>query len=185
MKTRVLVSVASKHGSTAEIGRVIGDALQDKGFAVDIVPPGAVDSLDGYDAVILGSAVYLGHWLTVARDFAVRFRDELAARPVWLFSSGPVGDPSERLAWSLGREPADVAAIRRDVRPWDHRVFAGRLDPELLGLPHASHLIFHGISGDFRDWDEITRWADDIADQLAMLHDAAVSSPVGHPAQLR
>jgi Flavodoxin domain len=85
MTTRVLVSVASKHGSTTEIGEVIGHTLQDKGLGVDIVPPAVVDSLADYDAVILGSAVYLGRWLSPAQDFVVRFHDELSRRPVWLF----------------------------------------------------------------------------------------------------
>ena len=163
---RVLVSAASKHGSTTEIGTVIGNALQDKGVGVDIVPPGAVDSIADYDAVILGSAVYLGHWLAPAQDFIIRFRDELAKRPVWLFSSGPVGDPSGRLARSLERDSADITAIRWDISPQDHHVFAGKLDPQVLSFPHASQVIFHGMSGDFRDWAEVTHWAEEIAGQL-------------------
>src|SRR5579859_4427812 len=99
-RPRVLVSVASERGSTTEIARVIGEKLAASHITVDIIPPAAVDSIDGYDAVILGSAVYVGHWLAPASDFAVRFRDPLAARPVWLFSSGPVGDPSRKLVQS-------------------------------------------------------------------------------------
>lgn len=161
---RILVSVASKHGSTTQIGEVIGSTLQDKGFAVDIVPPGAVDSLADYDAVILGSAVYMGRWRVPARDFAIRFRDELAKRPVWLFSSGPVGDPSSKLSRSLDPEPAEIATIRHDIGPRDHHVFAGKLDPHARSL---TRLLFRGVSGDFRDWDEVTRWAAGIAEQLA------------------
>jgi menaquinone-dependent protoporphyrinogen oxidase len=62
-RPRVLVSAASGHGSTTEIARVIGGTLSDNGIAVDIVPPEAVDSVEDYDAVILGSAVYAGRWL--------------------------------------------------------------------------------------------------------------------------
>jgi menaquinone-dependent protoporphyrinogen oxidase len=161
---RILVTVASRHGSTTQIGETIGHELQDKGLAVDIAPPGAVQSLADYDAVILGSAVYEDHWLAPAKDFAIRFRDELAKRPVWLLSSGPVG----KSATSQDKDPADVAAIRRDIHPRDHHVFAGKLDPNALKFPHISQVLFHSMSGDFRDWDEISRWADDIASQLSV-----------------
>jgi menaquinone-dependent protoporphyrinogen oxidase len=145
---RVLVSVASRHSSTTEIGRV----LQDKGLNVDIVPPSVVDSLADYDAVVLGSAVYTGRWLAPAEDFAFRFRDELAKRPVWLFSSGPVGkSATSQDTSSQDKDPAAVAAIRRDIHPREHHVFAGRLDPGVLRFPHFSHAMFHNVTGDFRD----------------------------------
>ena len=163
----VLVTVASGHGSTREIARVIADTLTGKGIDVDIVPPDAVDSIADYDAVVLGSAVYTGHWLMPARDFVARFRDELAARSVWLFSSGPVGDPSRKLVQSMEQDPVEIAGIRRDIQPLDHRVFAGRLDPQLLRLPQrASLLVFRGMRGDFRDWAQIRQWADGIAADL-------------------
>jgi menaquinone-dependent protoporphyrinogen oxidase len=110
--------------------------------------------------------VYLGRWLAPAQDFVIRFRNELAQRPVWLFSSGPVGDPSGNPARSLTQGAADITAIRHDISPQDHHVFAGKLAPEALSLPHASQVIFHGISGDFRDWAKIRQWADNIARQL-------------------
>lgn len=183
MTTRVLVSVASKHGSTTEIGEAIGYALQDKGLGVDIVPPAVVDSLADYDAVILGSAVYLGRWLAPAQDFVIRFHDELVKRPVWLFSSGPVGDPSGHLTSSLEREDAEgIAAIGRDISPLDHHVFAGKLDPGMLALPHVSHAIFHGMSGDFRNWTEVTHWADGIATQLHTLGETITFPETAAPA---
>jgi menaquinone-dependent protoporphyrinogen oxidase len=89
--------------------------------------------------------------------------------PVWLFSSGPVGDPSGKLARSLERDPADINAIREDISPQDYQVFAGKLDPGVLSFPHASHVIFHSASGDYRNRTEITRWADEIARQLTAL----------------
>ena len=70
-----------------------------------MIPPGDVASLDGYDAVIIGSAVYMGHWLDPAKDLVSRFGDALAGRLVWLFSSGPVGDPSGKLAQAMGSDP--------------------------------------------------------------------------------
>jgi len=167
-RPRVLISAASSHGSTSEIARVIGDTLIGKGIEEKIVPPAAVHSVADYAAVVLGSAVYAGHWLAPARDFAARFRDELAARSLWLFSSGPVGDPARRLVQAMKQDPAEIAGISRDTHPRDHRVFAGRLDAQLLSpVQRASLLVFRGMRGDFRDWAEVTQWADRIAADLA------------------
>ena len=167
-RPRALISAASMHGSTSEIARVIGGTLADKGIEVDIIPPEAVDSVADYDAVVLGSAVYIGHWLAPARDLVTRFQDELAARSLWLFSSGPVGDPARKIVQSMMRQdPAEIARVSRDTRPRDHRVFAGRLDPQLLSpAQRATLLLLRGMRGDFRSWDEIRQWADGIAATL-------------------
>lgn len=163
----MLVSAASRHGSTSEIAQVIGAALTTHEINVDIVPPDAVDSVADYDAVILGSAVYYGHWLVPARDLVTRFQDELAARSLWLFSSGPVGDPARKLVESMQQDPAEIAWITRDTGPQEHRVFAGRLDPRLLSLAErAVLLVFRGLRGDFRDWTSIEQWAHGIAASL-------------------
>lgn len=164
---RVLVSAASGHGSTTEIARVIGGTLADRGFAVDIIPPVKVDSIDDYDAVILGSAVYAGHWLTPAQDFAIRFRDGLPSRAVWLFSSGPVGDPARKLVKSMAADPAGIPRTCADIGARGHHMFAGKLDPDVLSRPQrAALLLLRGMRGDFRDWTEVAQWADMIAKQL-------------------
>jgi menaquinone-dependent protoporphyrinogen oxidase len=166
-KLKVLVSAASTHGATAEIAQAIGRALSGQGFAVTVLPPEQVRSVDGYDAVIIGSAVYSGHWLDPAKDLVSRCQDDLADRPVWLFSSGPVGKPSGKLAQAMGADPADLPAMRAATRARDHRMFAGKLDRTALSRPqHAALLVFHGLNGDFRDWPGIQQWADDIARQL-------------------
>jgi menaquinone-dependent protoporphyrinogen oxidase len=167
-RPRVLVSAASGHGSTTEIARVISRALVNKHMAVDIVPPAAVDSVEDYDAVILGSAVYAGHWLASARDFATRFRDPLAARPVWLFSSGPTGEPSATLVQPVEQDPADVIWIRQAIPVRDHRVFTGKVNRQALSVAQQAWLLIsRRTSGDFRDWAAITAWAEGIAADLA------------------
>ena len=164
----VLVSAASEHGATAEIGRTIGQALSEQGLAVTVSPPGEVRAIDGYDAVIIGSAVYTGHWLDPAKDLVNRFGVELAGRPVWLFSSGPVGNPSGKLAQAMGKDPVDLPAMLEATHARDHRMFAGKLDRKSLSLPQrAALLMFPGLAGDFRDWAQIRQWADGIAAQLA------------------
>lgn len=107
MMMRVLVTAASRHGATTEIADAIGAALREAGLETSVVPPDEVLTLAGYDAVVLGSAVYMGRWLDPAKQFAARNGAALAARPVWLFSCGPIGDPPKPT-----EEPVDVAGIR-------------------------------------------------------------------------
>lgn len=159
---RVLVAVASRHGSTAEIAKRIGDVLGTAGIETFVRMPEEVLSVETYDAVILGSGVYAGRWLGSARAFAAREAASLSTRPVWLFSSGPVGDPAKPAA-----DPVDVAAIRKQTNALEHRVFTGKLDRQKLGFgERAIVLAVHAAEGDFRSWDEVTSWASGIAEVL-------------------
>jgi menaquinone-dependent protoporphyrinogen oxidase len=93
---RVLVSAASRHGSTTEIAARIAEILgRSQQIAVVEAAPADVDSLDGFDAYVIGSAVYMGRWLTDARELIHRLSG-WTDHPVWLFSSGPIGDPRSR-----------------------------------------------------------------------------------------
>jgi menaquinone-dependent protoporphyrinogen oxidase len=88
---------------------------------------------------------------------------------VWLFSSGPVGDPAGKLAQAMDQVPVEVPRIRTSVGARDHRMFGGKLDRKKLNpAQRLSLLVFRGLDGDFRDWAEIQRWAEGIADQLTL-----------------
>jgi menaquinone-dependent protoporphyrinogen oxidase len=164
---RVLVAASSRYGATAGIARAIGEELARRGLTAVVLAPEDVGSLAGYDAVILGSAVYGGHWLEPARELVTRSAAELTARPLWLFSSGPVGDPSRKLSQSMAQDPADLAGILAVTHARGHQMFAGKLDHKNLGFAQrASLLIFRKLEGDFRDWDRIRDWAAAIAAEL-------------------
>lgn len=171
---KVLVSVASKHGATAEIaeelGKALGEMLRERGIGngdevVDVLPAEEVSSVDDYDAVVLGSAVYAGHWLKPARELAERHADALAERPAWLFSSGPIGDPPKP-----EEDPVDAAGILETTGAREHRVFARKLDKRALGFgERAVVLALRAPEGDFRDREAIRDWAREIAAELAPL----------------
>ena len=164
---KVLVTAASRYGATQGIAQAIGDALIDKGIDATVIPAEKVGTIEGYDAVIVGSAVYLGHWLEPAKALVNRFKVGLATRPVWLFSSGPVGDPARKMVQKMGRDPVDVAGILKATKARGHRVFAGKIDGKNLTFPRrAMLLVFRGIEGDFRDWTAVKAWAGEIADAL-------------------
>jgi menaquinone-dependent protoporphyrinogen oxidase len=160
---RVLVVTASRHGSTAEIARAISVRLRARGHDVDAVEPTEVSSPDRYDAVIIGSAVYAGNWLKDAREFVEMNAAILSAQRVWLFSSGPLDDTVSKAI------PAEkIDRLTSATGSLGHHLFAGRLDRSELS--HAERLltrIVHAPDGDFRDWEDVTQWADQIADALA------------------
>ena len=88
---KVLVAYASKYGSTKGIADFIGERLRQDGVVVDVKDVEEVRSLAGYDAFVIGSALYMFHWMKEAKQFVSKNRAVLANHPVWLFSSGPVG----------------------------------------------------------------------------------------------
>ncbi|GAB3108376.1 flavodoxin domain-containing protein [Streptomyces calidiresistens] len=163
----VLVTAASRHGTTEAIAREIAEVLAEHGVEAVVRSPGEVEAVDPYEAVVLGSAVYAGHWLSPAGELVERCGPALAERPVWLFSSGPVGDPSRKMVREMEKDPVELPGVRETVHPRDHRMFAGRLDRADLNFPErAALLVFRGLEGDFRDHDAIRGWAASIADAL-------------------
>ena len=107
--------------------------------------------------------MYVGHWLRSAVAFTERFGPELRERPVWLFSSGPLGDLSKPIP-----DPADLPDVRTATGARDHRVFAGRIDRAKLGIGERVVIaVVKAPEGDQRPWPDITAWADGIAAELA------------------
>lgn len=158
----VLVTAASRHGSTAEIAEAIGRHLAEAGFEVHVIPPDDVAGLDGFDAAVIGSAVYAGHWLEPARQMVERLHGRFATLPVWLFSSGPIGDPPKP-----EEEAVDVAAVVEATGARAHKVLAGNIDKGRLSFPERAIVRALRVpTGDFRDWDEIARWAAEVAAEL-------------------
>lgn len=167
---RVLIAVASRHGSTYEIAEVIAAEVRAAGDVVDLRAAEDVDSLESYDAVVLGSAVYMGKWLPEARQFVTRHRARLAAIPVWLFCSGPLGHDDPKPAG----DPAGLDDLIQATQARGHRIFSGKLDMRGLGM--GERLIVRMVKapeGDIRDWDAIRAWAREIATELPLLAGSA------------
>jgi menaquinone-dependent protoporphyrinogen oxidase len=162
----VLVTAATTNGSTREIAEAIGAALTERGVPVVVLPPEEVRDIGRYDAVVLGSAVYSGHWLPSAMGLVDRGAGSWAGRPVWLFSSGPIGKPDRGLTKKMGADPVDLPAIRATTGAREHRMFAGKLDKKDVGPVQRIGLRLFGMQGDFRDWDAVRTWSVGIADAL-------------------
>ena len=172
----VLVAYASRHGATQGIAERIAQTLQAAGVAAEARPAASVKGLAGYDAFVIGSAAYMFHWEKDAVGLVRRNRAALAGKPVWLFSSGPLG--TEALD-AKGRDqkvaavPKEVPELLGAVGARDHRVFFGAYekDRKLIGLAERFVSVMPAArealpEGDFRDWPEIEAWAAGIARDL-------------------
>ncbi len=165
---KVLVAYASKRGSTAEIAEAVAATLVESGLEVECGEAGSIRSLEPFDALVLGSAVYMKRWRGDARRFLRRHRRALAEIPFWVFSSGPVGDPAEdRPEWA---EPPKIVAAAERLGVRGHVVFGGRLPAEPKGRIESAMVI--GVPAEFRDrrhWDEIRAWAKSVAEELSAM----------------
>ena len=97
------------------------DVLATRGLLTMVIPPEQVGDVTDYDAMVLGSAVYTGHWLEPAKELVRRSGDGFAGRPVWLFSSGPVGDPTRELVQKMRADPVrptNPTISSRNCAPW-------------------------------------------------------------------
>ena len=184
----VLVAYATRHGATAGIADRIAAGLCHSGVTAQSLPVHEVHDVRTYDAVVLGGAAYLFHWHKDAIDFARTYRVALRERPVWLFSSGPLGsdladkDGGEVLQTCRPKEFSELSAL---VRARGARVFPGAYDPDarpasvgerLFALIPAAKV---GLpAGDFRDWPAIDDWATQIAAALCCEH-TGLQSPNG------
>jgi menaquinone-dependent protoporphyrinogen oxidase len=166
--THILVAYATKYGATREIAEKIAEALRKAGCSVEAQPAEKVTSLEPYGAVVLGSAVYAGSWRKEAADFLRVHEAGLAARPVWLFSSGPTGKGDPVALMKGWRFPEALQPLADGIKPRAIALFHGAMD--LARMQFADRLIIKAMkapTGDFRDWAAIEAWALAIARKLA------------------
>jgi menaquinone-dependent protoporphyrinogen oxidase len=170
----ILVAYASRHGATRQIAERIAEKLKEAGYTAEAQQVEPKIRVDRYDAFVIGSAAYFGHWMKEATEFLRRNRTLLSGRPVWLFSSGPLGEePVDAQGQDLraASEPKEFTELGEEIQPRGRRVFFGALDPGRLGfrermvrsLPAGRALM---PEGDFRDWQDIDSWAESIAREL-------------------
>jgi len=168
---RVPVAYASRYGSTKGIAEFMGDKLRNGGMDVDVRDVTSAVDPRGYDSYVVGSALYVGHWMKEAREFVSTNRAILAGRPTWIFSSGPT---SLKATDKKGRDlrevsgPTELDDLRSWIHPRDHRVFFGAFFADRLKGTAAlfARMIPRDEQGDFRNWPEIEAWVTSISSDL-------------------
>jgi len=161
---RVLVAYASQYGATREIAAQIAQTLTDNGIEASLKPVDDAMSVEGFDAFVVGSAIHASHWLKPGVQFVEHHAAVLAKHPVWLFSSGPIGDAADKPQ----PDPKEIAEFRAEITVRGHVVFGGAFDR--TSTAHGGWLertVGRFIpEGDYRDWADIEAWARDVAQQL-------------------
>lgn len=158
---RVLVTYGSKRGGTEGLARMVAGDLRDHGLDVDLLPPRQVHDVAVYNAVVVGGALYGARWHPAARRFVRHQAHALRQRPTWFFSSGPLDDSAAK------DDIPPVGAVARLMERTSargHVTFGGRLSPQARGFPAAA--MAKKNAGDWRDPEQVRRWADVIASEL-------------------
>ncbi len=172
----VLVAYSSRHGATAGIAQHIATHLTEAGVPAEAASVDTVRGLEGYDAVVLGASAYMFHWQKDAVRFARSYAESLAARPLWLFSSGPIGTDlvnKQGVDVLVASRPKEFDELVELLHPIGDKVFFGAYDPTARPIGMSERLIRtmpaarDGLpTGDYRDWPAIEGWAEEIAAEL-------------------
>ncbi len=170
---KILVTYASRRGSNAEIAARIGQQLLAAGHEVIVGPcseaPGAAD----FDAVILGSALYVGRWDRTAVGYLASQASQLRGRPTYLFQSGPCG---EGFDLAHVKTPRAVRRLAAQLGLQPPVTFGGRLERSRGRTRLDRWMATGALAGDFRDWDQVKAWTAHIVAQLAEPRPASVRS---------
>ncbi len=157
----MLVTYGSKRGGTEGLAGMVADALRHEGFAAEVMPAGDVRSLDGFDGVVVGGALYANRWHKDARRFVQRHTKELRNRPVYFFSSGPL---DESAATKVIPPVKGVQKLMDRVDARDHATFGGDCRPTRRASPPVRWP--RRSAGDWRDADHVGRWIASVAADL-------------------
>jgi len=171
-KERILVSYASRCGSTGDVADAMGRVFMENGACVDVLRVGNVGDLTPYRAVVVGSAIHSDEWLSEASDFVSRNRDALSRLPVAYFLTClTLTHPTEE---NRRKALGFLDPVRNqvpEIRPVDTGLFAGVLDYDKLSfmvrLVMKVKMKDKGVAeGDYRDWPSIRSWARSVAPML-------------------
>jgi menaquinone-dependent protoporphyrinogen oxidase len=166
MTPKILVAYATRAGSTAEVADAIGKKLAAGGAMVDVKPIKKVQSIDGYQGVVLGSAIRRGAVLPEVTDFVKSHKDELGKIPVAYFIVCMI--LREDTEESRKKAASYLDSLRAEANAVDTGMFAGKLDYSKLNFVDA-FVVEHIIGtpeGDLRDWKQINTWAINLLPKL-------------------
>jgi len=164
--SKVLVVYGTKSGCTAGVAERIGSALAATGAIVEVAPAEDKPDPAGYDGVIVGSGIRVGHWHAATKEWVAENADALKVRPTALYT----------VCLTIATEPEKVDEVRAytdpvlaesGIEPIDIGLFGGWFEPKRFTFIERTVLkAMKAPQGDHRDWDEIDKWVAGIAPKL-------------------
>jgi len=158
----VLLAYATRFGSTQEVAETVAASLREAGLKVDLQLMRQVESLDQYETVVLGAAIYNTKWHADAHQFLAQHQEALTQRPVAIFTLGPLSTSAAAMRNSRRQLDKELAKYRW-LKPVAVEVFAGKYDPTKPGMGFFERLL---PARDYRDWEAIRAWANALSAQL-------------------
>ena len=173
MQPKVLIAYVTRSGSTEDVAEVIGTTMEEAGVSVDVKPMAVVDSIEEGTAVILGAALYVGHFPKEFHEFLKRSRRQLENMRPWIFVLGPTDKDPKHFVAAEDQARRELAKYTW-LRLAGMRVMGGKFDPSHLKLPFPFSLVMKlpgnpmkkMPASDTRDWEWIRKWARAIAEHL-------------------
>jgi menaquinone-dependent protoporphyrinogen oxidase len=166
MSARILVTYATRNGSTAGIAQAVGKELQSAGYNIDVTEIRSVTTLEGYHAIVIGAPLYMGKVIDIGK-FVGRYREQLSGLPIAAFAVGfaPVSKNPGQVEDSMKALNASLAPLS----PVASGLFAGMLDPDKLSfIQRKMTEMVKAPVGDFRDWDLIAAWARELPGKMGL-----------------
>ncbi len=165
--SKILVTYATRAGSTVEVAQTIANTLGATGATVDVRPVKNVKDIKGYDAVVVGSAIRMGAWLPEAVQFVKNNQAALAGLPTAYFLvSGFLKDDTPEMRKTVG---AYLDPVRQILEPKSIGLFAGKMDWSKLNFIDRTLAKAMGEKeGDWRNWETIKNWAESLTPVLAV-----------------
>ncbi len=166
MASRILVAYTTKKGSTAEIAQAVGKDLKSAGYDVGVHEMAAVQSVEGYDAIVLGAPFYM-HSAYGIEKFVKKFCRDTISKPVAVFGVGmaPVSNKP-------GEVDEEMKILNKSVascRPVSVVLFAGKVDPSKFNFIVRKMIeADKTVVGDFRNWDAIAAWTRDLPEKMGL-----------------
>jgi menaquinone-dependent protoporphyrinogen oxidase len=163
--SKILVTYASKAGSTGEVAEAVAKVFCDAGATVDVRPVKEVSDLSGYQAVVVGSAIRMGAWLSEATSFVKTHKATLSQMPVAYFQvCEAVKKNTDEARKTAG---AYLDPVRALLEPAAVGLFAGKMDfGKLSWLDRNIAKVTGSVEGDWRNWEAIRAWAEEIRPTL-------------------
>ncbi len=159
MSNRILVTYATKAGSTAEIAAKIGEHLSARGFAVDVINVKSKPDPKDYQAVISGSCIRMGGWLPEMLDYIKVNQLTLNAMQAALFTVHMLNAGDDET--SKAARTAYMDKVRALMPGTEEIYFLGAMDYSKLSmLDRFISKMVKSVESDQRDWDKIKNWSD-------------------------